>query len=158
MRGYRDVAAAGAAALMATGLVACGSGGADGPQKAKPTAAQDQAAVRGALVELEKATAAHDYATLCTRVLARELVQKVAGAGLPCETALSVGLKGVKQPHLQVSQIKVTGNHALAQVYSGATGQKNSTDVVQLVRERGSWRVTSLAGPQPPAPKGRDDS
>ena len=73
-------------------------------------------------------------------------------AGLPCEVALRAGLSGVRQPKLQIDRIKVTGNRALAEVHSGAAGQKASNDVVQLVREHGSWRVTSLAGPQPPAP------
>jgi hypothetical protein len=41
----------------------------------------------------------------------------------------------------------------LAEVYSGAAGQRSSTDIVQLVREGGTWRVTSLAGPEPPAPE-----
>jgi hypothetical protein len=144
----RKLIAAGMAATVATGLAACGD---SGPKH--PTQAQDQAAVRGTLTELERATAARDYRGLCDQVLARALVRRVASAGLPCETALKVGLNGVRQPHLQVSAVKVRGNRALAQVYSGATGQKDGTDVVELVRERGTWRVTSLAGPQPPAPK-----
>jgi hypothetical protein len=148
MRRTRQIAAAGAAVTMATGLLACGGSGGS-----KPTPAADRAAVRGALVELEQATAARNYQKLCDRVLARELVRKVASAGLPCEAALRLGLRGVRSPHLQVSTVKVAGNHALAEVYSGAAGQKASSDVVQLVREGGAWRVMSLAGPQPPAPK-----
>ena len=141
----RGAAATAAALLTAIGLAACGG-------DTGPTPAQDRAAVRGALVKLERATAAHDYATMCDQVLARTLVQRVAGAGLPCETAVRLGLGKVHQPRLQVATIKVTGNRALAQVYSGAAHQKASTDVVQLVREGGSWRVAALAGPQPPAP------
>jgi len=45
------------------------------------------------------------------------------------------------------------GDRALAQVSGGAKNQKASNDVVELVRERGAWRVASLGGPQPPAPK-----
>jgi hypothetical protein len=148
MRTRRNFAAVGAVVLIATGLAACGSSGGQ-----RPNPAADQAAVRGALTHFEQATQARDYRGLCNRVLARELVHKVASAGLPCEVAMRVGLKGVRQPHLQVSRIKVSGNHALAEVYSGATGEKPSTDVVQLVREQGGWRVMSLAGPEPPAPR-----
>jgi len=54
---------------------------------------------------------------------------------------------------MTVSTIKVNGDRALAQVSSGAKNQKASNDVVELVRERGAWRVASLGGPQPPAPK-----
>jgi hypothetical protein len=133
---------------MVTGLAACGGS----TERKPPTPAQDRAAVRGALVKLEAATATHDYATMCNQVLARALVQRVASAGLPCESALKLGLHAVQQPHLTVASIKVTGNRALAQVYTGARDQKASDDVVQLVRERAGWRVASLAGPQPPAP------
>jgi hypothetical protein len=90
---------------------------------------------------------------MCNQVLARALVQRVASAGLPCETALKLGLGNVRQPRLQVARIEVSGNRALAQVSSAAEHQQASSDVVQLVRERGGWRVTALAGPQPPAPK-----
>jgi len=147
MRVMHSLGVVGAAATLATGLAACGAG----EQRPSPTA--ERAAVRGALVRLEQATATHDYRVLCSRVLARELVRKVASVGLPCEAALRVGLRGVRSPHLQVSTIKVNGNRALAEVYSGAAGQRPSTDIVQLVREGGTWRVTSLAGPEPPAPK-----
>jgi Putative lumazine-binding len=146
MRRRRDLAVVGAA-LIAAGVAGCGSTS----HSASPAA--DRAAVRGALVQLDEATAAHNYQMLCNRVLARELVQKVASAGLPCEEALRIGLGKVRQPHLQVTEIKVQGNRALAQVYSGATGQRSSTDIVQLVREQGGWRVTALAAPEPPAPR-----
>jgi hypothetical protein len=148
MRTGREVAALAAGLVAAAGLAACGSGGGH----KGPTPAQDRAAVRDTLVKLERATATHDYATMCNQVLARELIARVAGAGLPCQTAMKLGLRGVRQPHLTVTAIKVSGNRALAQVYSGAQGQKAASDVVQLVRERGAWRVASLAGPQPPAP------
>jgi hypothetical protein len=147
MRVMHSLGVVGAAATVATGLAACGAGG----QRSSPTA--ERAAVRGALVQLEQATATHDYRVLCSRVLARELVRKVASAGLPCEVALRLGLRGVRSPHLQVSAIRVNGNRALAEVYSGAARQRSSTDIVELIREGGTWRVTSLAGPDPPAPK-----
>ena len=136
-----------AALAMITGLAACGGGG-----HTRPSPVQDRAAVRGTLMKMERATETHDYAVMCNQVLARALVQRVASVGLPCETALRLGLRGVRQPHLTVSTIKVNGDRALAQVFSGAKNQEPSNDVVELVRERGAWRVASLAGPQPPAP------
>jgi hypothetical protein len=147
--------AIGAALAVTLGLVACGGG--DSKPKT-PTPAQDQAAVRGVLVRLERGTETRDYRGLCSSVLAAELVRKVASAGLPCDVALKVGLGSVKQPRLQVDRVKVTGNRALAEVHSAAEGQQASNDVVQLVREHAGWRVTSLAGPQPPAPAPSDDT
>ena len=121
MRVGRGPAATAAVLALALGVTACG-GGSDKPKG--PSPAQDRAAVRGTLLKLEQATAAHDYAAMCNQVLARTLVQRVAGAGLPCETALSLGLGRVHQPRLQVATIKVTGNRALAQVYSGAATRR----------------------------------
>jgi hypothetical protein len=153
MRLGRSALAVGAALVTILGLAACGGG--DDAKPKGPTPAADQAAVRGVLVRLEQATEARDYRAMCASVLARSLVAKVASAGLPCDVALKVGLNGVRQPRLQVDRVKVTGNRALAEVHSEASGQEPSTDVVQLVRERAGWRVASLAGPQPPAPKAK---
>src|SRR6266545_2017779 len=118
MRKGRDLAVVGVT-LMAAAVAGCGSSS----HSSSPAA--DRAAVRGALVQLDQATAEHNYQLLCNRVLARELVQKVASAGLPCQEALRIGLGSVRQPHLQVTEIKIHGDRALAQVYSGATGQRS---------------------------------
>jgi hypothetical protein len=55
-------------------------------------------------------------------VLARELVRTVLSAGFAVRVVLRMGLRGVRSPHLQVSTIKVNGNPALAEVYSGSAG------------------------------------
>ena len=130
------------AVLLAFGLAGCG-------EEAKPA---PDAEVRATLVKLEQATAAKDYRTLCTEVLAPELVDQVASIGLPCEQALQRGFKDVREPRLTVGRIRVTGERASAEVATSAAGQKPSRDVVELVRVKEGWRVTSLAGQQPPAP------
>jgi ABC-type glycerol-3-phosphate transport system substrate-binding protein len=142
----RRLVAVASAVAVAAGLAACGG----------RSAREEAAAVRVTLSQLQRATRTHDYATLCRRVLSRELVRKVAGAGLPCDVALRAGLQGVHRPRVKVEQVKVDGDRALAQIRSTAAGQKPSIDVIQLVREGGGWRVSSLAGPDPPAPAARD--
>jgi hypothetical protein len=113
----------------------------------------DEDAVRATLARLERATAKHDYATVCQKVLSKRLVASVTRVGLPCEQAVGLGLRQVKDPEVRVGKVTVDGDHARAQVRSGAAGQASSDDVVDLVKEDGGWRVTSLGGGGgPPGP------
>jgi hypothetical protein len=135
----RAAVALGALALL-VGAAGCGT--------------SDEDKVRDTLATFEKATAAHDYKTLCTRVLAKPLVQRLSNVGLPCEVALQRGLAGVTSPQLTVLRVKVRGDVALAVVRSAAAGQPTSRDTIRLVREGDDWRVSTLSGAQPPRPSG----
>jgi hypothetical protein len=129
-----------AALAVAAGAAGCGQ--------------SDNAKVRDTLRTFQRATAAKDYRTLCSRVLSKQLVDRLTNVGLPCEVALQRGLTGVAAPRLQVRRIRVRGNVALALVRSSAAGQPASQDTIRLVREGDNWRVSTLSGPQPPAPPG----
>jgi Putative lumazine-binding len=129
---YRRACAA--AALVAATLAGCGG-------------QTDTAAVRATMARLERATAAKDYKTLCTQVLAPSLLAKVHEVGLGCEQALSRGLGGVRSPQLVVRSIQLHGSTALVNVHSSAANQASSDDTVQLVKVGGQWRVSSLANP-----------
>jgi hypothetical protein len=125
-------------------LLVVGCGGEDKPSDA------DQ--VRATLVQFGKATAAHDYKTMCTKLLAPNLLDKLRQVGLGCEQALEQGLGDVKSPQLSVGKITVNGPTATAEVRTSAEGQAPSTDTVQLRRIDGSWRIASLAGTTEPGP------
>jgi hypothetical protein len=62
-------------------------------------------------------------------------------------------LRDVRNPTLQVLHVDLSGKRASALVRSTATGQPPSTDTLELVREKGGWRVGSLAGAQAPRPR-----
>jgi hypothetical protein len=126
------------------GALLAGCGGDDKPPDA------DQ--VRSTLVQFGKATAAHDYKTMCTKLLAPNLLDKLREIGLGCEEALKQGLGDVKSPQLSVGKIAVNGDTATAAVRTSAEGQAPSTDTVQLRRVDGSWRIASLAGTSEPRP------
>ncbi|MDQ6914692.1 MAG: hypothetical protein M3155_02650 [Actinomycetota bacterium] len=113
----------------------------------------DSEKVRATLQTFQRATAAKDYRTLCGQVLAKELVDRLTSVGLPCEVALQRGLTGVAAPQLKVRRIRVNGDVALALVRTSATGQPPSEDTIRLVRQGDGWRVSTLSGPQPPAPR-----
>jgi entry exclusion lipoprotein TrbK len=131
------------AALATVALAACGS-------KPAPTPEEQ---VRATLSQLADATAKKDYKALCTRILAPDLVEQVTAIGLPCEVALRRGLEGVNQPRLRVGRVRVTKkDRASAEVSTSAAGQEPSRDVVELVKVKAGWRVSSLAGQGPPSP------
>ena len=112
----------------------------------------DPEQVRATLVQFGKATSAHDYKTMCTKLLAPNLLDKLREVGLGCEEALQQGLGDVRSPKLSVGEITVNGDTATAEVRTSAEGQPPSTDTVQLRRVDGSWRIASLAGTAEPGP------
>jgi hypothetical protein len=113
----------------------------------------DEDQVRATLQRFEQATAEKDYRTLCSDVLARELVQRLNKVGLPCELALQKGLGGVFQPGLNVEKVRVSGDTAFARVIASAIGENPSRETIKLTREDGDWRVAALSRPGPPAPQ-----
>jgi predicted small lipoprotein YifL len=125
--------------LVVCALAGCGD---DGPS--------DEAQIRTALTEFQRATAAHDYRALCDRILAPKLVETVEQIGLPCESALEKGFEDVRDPRLSVGTITVDGDGARAQVRSSAAGQAPSEDTVELVRVGDGWRIASLGADAAP--------
>lgn len=114
----------------------------------------DEELVRETLERLEQAVEAKDYRALCDEILSRELVTRLRSVGLPCPVALQRGLGTVQAPTLDVLTVRLRNDRlALAQVRTGARGQRPSTDTFRLVKEGGRWRVGSLSGAQPPAPQ-----
>ena len=130
----RPPVAPAAAALAAAALVAGGCG--SGPS--------DEQLVARTVNAFARASAAHDYATLCSRILAPSLVSQVTQIGLPCRKALERGLGNVRDPRLSIGAITVDGNRASVEVHTSAANQKPSSDTLQLVRVRGAWRIASL--------------
>jgi hypothetical protein len=114
----------------------------------------DEEQVRQAVQRFGQAVAAKDYSRVCSDLLAKSLVRKLDSVGLPCGLALAKGLEGVQRPSLQVVQVKVRSDTlALAQVRTTAANQPPSIDTMRVVKEGDEWRVASLSGPQPPAPR-----
>jgi hypothetical protein len=131
-----------ALALAAAGALAASGCGEDEEER-----------VRSAIGRFEAATAAKDYPQLCRDVLSRRLVARLATIQLPCEVALRRAWGELRRPQVRIERIRVRGETALAQVTTTAAGQAPSRDTIRLVREDGSWRIATLSGAQPPAPR-----
>jgi hypothetical protein len=110
-------------------------------------------AVRKSVEHFAKDVAAQDYTDLCKNVLAANLINALEGSGVPCELALKAGFSGVKDPKLAIRTVAVNGDRALANVHSTASNQPPSDDTLSLIKERGKWKISSLARPQPQPPK-----
>jgi hypothetical protein len=121
-------------------LAACG--------KEKPTQA-----VRKSVERFGKAVAAHDYQELCDNLLAANLIAALEERGVPCELALKTGLGATKDAKISIKTIAVNSNRALVGVHSTAANQAPSDDTLNLVKEHGKWKVSSLARPQPQPPQ-----
>jgi hypothetical protein len=112
----------------------------------------DDEKVRDTLARFDQATAKQDYKALCSDVLSKQLVDRLRAVGLPCELALQQGLSGRLQTSIDVEQVKVRSDVALARVRSTAVGERPAHVTIRLVKQGDDWRVASLSGAQPPAP------
>jgi predicted small lipoprotein YifL len=122
-----------APALVLLVLAGCGDAG--------PTPEEQ---VRTTVGDFGRATAAKDYRSLCDRILAPQLIDKVTQVGLPCESALRAGLGRVRDPHLTIGRVQVDGERASAEIRTSAAGEEPSKDTLKLVNVNGTWKISSL--------------
>lgn len=100
---------------------------------------------RAAVERFAGAVEARDYATVCDRLLDARLRERLQAVDLPCVAALRTGLGGVRDPRLTVENVVVVQDRARAAVRTVAAGQPPSEDVLSLVRQSGTWRISALA-------------
>jgi hypothetical protein len=122
-----------APALVLLVLVGCGDAG--------PT---PEELVRTTVSDFGRATADKDYATMCDRLLAPELIEDVTQAGLSCQRALKQGLDQVRDPRLTIGTVKIDGDSATAEIRTSAAGEEPSKDTLKLVKINGTWKISSL--------------
>jgi hypothetical protein len=93
---------------------------------------------------LERATADHDFQTIC-RDLLTPSARRSAG-GPDCARLTRSAAAGVERPRIELISIDLGGATARAHVRTRATGQALVSDVL-VVRQVGrEWRVDSLGG------------
>jgi hypothetical protein len=104
--------------------------------------------VQAKLQQFAHAVATRDTGTLCSQVLAPNLVGHLNAAGLSCKQAMLTFVNSVSDPSLSVSKVHVKGSSASAVVLARAKGQQASVESVQLTNTKAGWRLTSLASPR----------
>ncbi len=131
------------ATFLAAGALALAAGGCG---QSEPE--QVEATMQG----FATAIAEQDYTGLCDDILAADLVESVRSVGLDCPVALGLALEEVQAPSLEILDIEVVDDEALARVRTTAEGEEPSEDAVRLVKQDGDWRVASLSAAQPQPP------
>jgi hypothetical protein len=92
---------------------------------------------------LERAIARGDWTVVC-RDLFTAAARRRAG-GEACPRLLRADAEGLRRPRIRVLGIDVEGRRASVQVRTSARGQQPLTDVIDLRRQDGTYRVEALA-------------
>jgi hypothetical protein len=113
----------------------------------------DSEQVRSTVELFAHASAQRDYATLCQRVLAPNLLTKLKSYNLPCPAALRQALGAAPQPAATVTRVTITARDmATALVRSNLPGGGQESVEFRLVKTPDGWRVSSTG--RSPAPAG----
>jgi hypothetical protein len=127
-------------AAAALALSACGST-ATSSSPVKFTGAQKD--VADVVEQLSTAGRRRDAKTICSEILAKQLLAELKTAGGDCETEMKNAIEDASDYDLQVRSVKVNGNNATAQVRQGDDGE---VATFTFVKEGGGWRASALGG------------
>jgi hypothetical protein len=130
-----------AACLIAlAGLAGCSFGGGDDPPPVTGAARE----VTAVVARLERAVTKGDWRAVCDDLLTAGARRRAGGAD--CPRLLRSDAAGVRDAHIDVLSIVLRRGRASARVRSRARGQPPLTDVIELRREGGGYRIESLRG------------
>ena len=124
-----------ALAALAAGCGASGSTSADFEGQEKAVADQVE--------KIQSAGEARDAKQLCDDVLATSLRDAIANAGSTCEVELDKAIRDADDFNLDVEDVTVSGDTAVAKVKTGS-GDDAATRDFEFEKEGNSWRATSL--------------
>jgi hypothetical protein len=119
-------------------IAGCGGGGTPKPEPVSGPAKQ----VANVIQRLEKATAHHDFATICDDLLSTATRSRAGGKD--CARVLGERAGDIRRPRIRIQAIDVQDGRAAARVQTTAVGQAPTTDVIRLVREASGFRIASL--------------
>jgi hypothetical protein len=138
-RRRRTGALAALAVLAVVGIalvVARLSGSNDAPQVTG--AAKD---VVNTVMQFQSALAGRDWATICNSLYTSKA--RAAAGGAKCAATLAQSAGGLREPRVKIISVIVRGQAATVTVSASVNGKPPVTDAIQLVRERGRFRVAS---------------
>jgi hypothetical protein len=91
---------------------------------------------------LERATARHDWRTICDGLFTRAARRRAGGSD--CARRLRSDAQDVRRPRIQLLAIRVSADRASVRVRSRAAGQPPFVDVIELRRVGRGYRIESL--------------
>ena len=120
-----------------------------GCTQAEPSSVENftgaEAAVAEKVEELETAGKRSNPEDICSKILAKELVDQLKAGGTDCTTEMQKAIEDADDFDLEVLDVNVTGTTATARVRRGEDGP---TETMQFTRENGKWRATALSTSQ----------
>lgn len=131
-------------------VVSLGVGGCLGstPEEPKPVAGPAQE-VAGVVRALERATAEKDYNQICFDLFSDQV--RAQAGGVRCPAFLRRTARGIDSPRIQIVDdpggapaIVVKGERATVRVRTRTRDQAPVLDSIQLVRQRGRFRISAL--------------
>ena len=99
--------------------------------------------VARAVEDLEEAAQEDEPRRICEGLLARQVFDTITAQG-DCTKIVDKALDEADTFALTVEEVRVTGDTAQAKVETGLEEEK--VEVVELVREDGSWKISGLPG------------
>lgn len=125
------------AVLLALSVNACGSTVSTSGFKGEAHAVAQR------ISDLQSDVSALNEQKICERDFSRAARARLSTAGSTCKQALKRQLASIDDYELTVEKIAVRGTTATARVRSTWAG-KLSTNTLELVKERGGWRVEGV--------------
>ena len=129
-----------ACSLALAGLAGCSFGDDDEPEAPRATVR----AVEQTVERLEQAIAGGDWQVVCNELFTASARRRAGGRA--CPRLLRSDAEGLRRPTIRIVRIDVEGGRAEVRVRSRSRGQQPITDVIELRRERGTYRIDSLDG------------
>jgi hypothetical protein len=128
--------------LLPIALAALAAGCGASPSSSGEFEGQEKA-VADQVEKIQSAGEARDAKQLCDDVLATSLRDAIANAGSSCEVELDKAIRDADDFNLDVEDVTVTGDTAVAKVKTGS-GDDAETRDFEFEKEGDSWRATSL--------------
>ncbi len=122
--------------LLATGIAACASTVSTSSFKG------EQQKVAQAVSNLQSDATALETKKICGEDLAAANVARLNAAG-GCKHAIETQLKQIDNFETTVELVKISGDHATAQVKSIHSGKK-ALQTLTLVKENGKWKISGV--------------
>ena len=103
----------------------------------------EEKAVADQVEKIQSAGEARDAKELCDDVLATQVREAISAAGSSCEVELDKAIRDADDFTLEVEDVTITGDTAVAKVKAGS-GDDAPTRDFEFERDGQSWRATSL--------------
>ena len=129
-----------ACSLALAGLAGCSLGDDDEPGPAPGTVR----AVERTVDRFERAIVAGEWEAVCGDLFTASARRRAGGRA--CARLLRSDAEGLRRPRIRIERIDVEGRRAAVRVRSTARGQQPLTDVIELRRVDGEYRIDSLDG------------